>query len=159
MLLRARCRTSDKRWGVAATELAIILPFLIFLWVIAIDWARIFYYTVTVQYAARDGAYCASNYPGIYSYDTDGNGQLSSTEIQNAALGEATNITPTPTVVVGYDTIYNGTYSSSSPTGANFVQVRVTYTFNTITNFPGVPNATVITRTERMAIAPIVPEF
>lgn len=158
MTLRTR-RGTSVRPAIAALELALLLPFLMFLWVVAIDWARIFYYTVTLEYAARDGCYYASNYPGIYNYDTNGDGIAQDSEIQTAALSEATNLSPTPTVTTTYDTTYNGAYASASASGNNYVQVKVTYTFQTVTNFPGVPSSTVLNRQVRMRIAPTIPNF
>jgi hypothetical protein len=145
-------RLNDKRSrsAIAATELAVLLPFLLFIWVIAIDFARIFYYTVSLQYAARDGAYWGSysgNYPFIYDYSS----------VTDAALGESTNISPTPSVATTYDTMYNGSYTTTSSAGANYIQVKVTYTFNTITNYPGVPTNVVINKTVRMAMGPLTP--
>ena len=148
-------RKSRQRRGIAATELVFLVPFLVFIFLMIVDFSRIFYYTISLEYAARDGAYYGSNYPGLYSYDDTSATQF--TNIQNAALGESSNISPSPTVSVGYDTQYNGTYSSSTSTGANFIQVQVTYTFNTITSFPGIPTSTTITRSSRMAMAPITP--
>ena len=45
-----------KRSGAAALELAILLPLLIFLFIIGIDYARVFYSTVTITNCARNGA-------------------------------------------------------------------------------------------------------
>jgi hypothetical protein len=148
MLLTRHVQGESARRAVAATELAVMLPFLLFMWIIAIDWARIFFYTVTLEYAARDGAYYASNYPGIYDY----------TSAQDAAFGETSNISPTPALSVTYDMNYNGSYASTTqPAQGGYVQVQVIYSFNTVTNFPGVPNTTTITRQVRMAMAPIIP--
>ena len=44
------------RHGTAAVELAVLAPFLVFMMVIAVDWARVFYYTVTINDCARNGA-------------------------------------------------------------------------------------------------------
>ena len=51
------------RRGAAAVELALVLPFLAFLFVIAVDWSRIFYFTVIVTSCARNGALYASDPP------------------------------------------------------------------------------------------------
>lgn len=153
MILR-NANNPRRRHAIAATELAVVLPFLVFVFAITVDFARIFYYTISLEYAARDGCYYGSNYPGLYSYDTSTD---QTTNITNAALGESSNISPTPSVTIGYDTNYNGSYSSSSSTGANYIQVQVTYTFKTIMNFPGVPSTTTVTRQSRMAMAPITP--
>lgn len=154
MTLSCTNRLAKRSRGIAATELAVVLPFLVFLFAITVDYARIFYYTITLEYAARDGAYYASNYPGLYDFSA---GADQSTNIANAALGESSNISPTPTVTTTYDTNYNGTYTSTTTDGTGYVQVQVSYTFNTIMNFPGVPSSTTINRQVRMAMAPIVP--
>jgi Flp pilus assembly protein TadG len=133
MLRRLRTRR-----GVAAVEFVVILPLLAFLFVIAVDWARIFYYSVTVTNCARNGAayLCdpvAAPFSPYSSYTA-------------AALADS-NLSPTPTV------------SSSSGTDSNgpYVQVTVSYPFQTITNFPGVPSATSVARTVRMSTAPRLP--
>ena len=54
-------RLNNKRRAVAVVELAVVLPVLIFLTVITIDWARVFYYSVTLTSAARQGAIYGSD--------------------------------------------------------------------------------------------------
>ncbi|HXG12134.1 MAG TPA: TadE family protein, partial [Gemmataceae bacterium] len=56
-------RTARQRRAASSVELAVLLPFLCFLFVIAIDYARIFYFGVTLENCARNGAYYCSNYP------------------------------------------------------------------------------------------------
>ena len=153
MLIREGSKRS-RPTAIAATELAVVLPFLCFVFAISVDYSRIFYYTITLEYAARDGAYYASNYPGLYDYDV---ATSQATNITNAALGESTNISPTPTVTATYDSTYNGSFTSTTASSTGFVQVKVTYTFSTIMNFPGVPSTTVINRSVRMAMAPVTP--
>lgn len=150
----ADCRRSVPK-GIAATELALVLPILVFLFAVAVDFSRIFFYTITLEYAARDGAYYASNNPGLYSYDDPSLTQAQ--DITNAALGESTNVRPTPLVTVTYDTTSDGSFTSTSSAGAKYVQVTVSYTFHTVMNFPGVPTSTPINRSVRMAMAPMIP--
>jgi len=126
-------RAPAERRGVAAVELAILLPFLLLIWVFAIDWARIFYYTTTIMYSSRDGAYYASDYPGIYGYSS----------VTQAALGETSNLSPDPVVTSTDD----GTY----------ITVKVQWTFHTVTNYPGMPSSTDLTRQTIMRKAPLVP--
>ncbi len=126
------------RRGVAAVEFALILPLLAFLFVIAVDWARIFYYSVTVTNCARNGAayLCdpvAAPYSPYSSYTA-------------AALADS-NLSPAPTV---------SSASGMDGSGA-YVEVTVSYPFQTLTNFPGVPSATNVTRTVRMSTAPRLP--
>ena len=129
---------SGTRRGTAAVEFAIVLPLLAFLVVIAVDWARIFYYAVTVTNCARNGAaYLCDPITAAYSpYGT----------YTAAALADS-NLSPTP-----------GVSSANGADGSGaYVEVTVSYPFQTLTNFPGVPAATSVTRTVRMYIAPQLP--
>jgi Flp pilus assembly protein TadG len=124
---------------VAAVELAILLPFLAFLFVIAVDWARVFYYTVTVTNCARNGA--------LYASDPVVQASSPYSSVTQAALADAPDISPTPTV---------SSTTGSDDSGA-FVEVTVSYPFATVTNFPGVPSNTLIVRTVRMNVAATLP--
>ncbi|MCI0463222.1 MAG: pilus assembly protein [Gemmataceae bacterium] len=139
-MLRRRNLVRTKHRGVAAAELAILLPFLAFLFVIAIDFSRCFYYLIAVTNCARNGAVYASSAPN-HATDTTG--------IQKAALADAAGLNPTPDV-----TSATGTDSSSNP----YVRVTVSWTFRTVTNFPGVPNQIVLSRTVQMRVAPVLPK-
>jgi Flp pilus assembly protein TadG len=134
-------RHEKHRRAVAAVELAVLLPFLAFLFVIAIDWARIFYYSLTCTNCARNGAVWAAD---PYAQQSSCYNTLTS-----ATLADAPNINPSPTV-----TSTNGTDSS----GNSYVAVSVTMPFQTITNFPGVPKTTTIVRTVQMNLAPNLPK-
>jgi len=125
---------------VAAVELALLLPFLIFLFVIAVDWARVFYYSVTVTNCARNGAMWLSL--------TGTQGNSTYTNVTQAALADAPNVSPAPTV----------TTASGSDASGPYVACTVTYPFHTVSNLPGVPSTTNITRTVRMSVGPMVPK-
>jgi Flp pilus assembly protein TadG len=133
------CRTSRRRRGVAAVELAFVLPFLVLIFVVAVDWSRIFYYTVICTNCARNGA--------LYASDIPTQAQSPYANVTQAALADAANLSPPPTV-----SSVTGTDSSGS-----YVEVTVSYSFSTISRFPGVPNNPTITRTVRMAILPSIP--
>src|SRR5262249_60739649 len=65
---RPRRSRAQARSGVAAVELAVLAPFLAFLFVIAIDWSRVFYFSLVVDNCARNGALWAfDQYNGINS--------------------------------------------------------------------------------------------
>jgi Flp pilus assembly protein TadG len=130
-------------------ELAVLLPFLCFLFVIAVDYGRIFYFSLTMQAAARNGAYFASNYPGLYSYQNAG----------DVTRADLSNMTPQPDVAINYSNDMDGPYVSPAPIPNGYVEVKVTWTFKSITAFPGLPTNTTITRTCRMQMAPIEPNF
>lgn len=137
------CRRSgnDQRRGVAAVELAVLLPLLGFLFVVAIDFARIFYYCVVVTNCARDGA--------LYASDSTAAIDSPFKSYTEAALADAQNISPTPTV---------SSTTISDATG-DYVEVTVTYQFTTITNYPLVPPTMDVTKTCRMRIVPATPKF
>src|SRR5262249_38723947 len=129
------------RPGAASVELAALLPFLSMLFVIALDWSRVFYAAVVVDNCARNGAmYAVDPYSGVQSpYKS----------VQEAALADAPNLTPAPAVTSATGVDANG---------RAYADCTVSYTFKTLTNFPGVPNSTVITRTVRVYQAPQVPK-
>ena len=133
----SKCR--KVRPGVAATELALWLPLLCFLFVIAVDYARIFYFTVAVANCARNGAVYGCQDPPKAN---DGDG------IAIQARKDAANLVSS-----------NLTISSStdSPTSPTQVTVTASYPFASITNFPGVPTSTTIIRTVKMSVVPLVP--
>jgi len=128
-----------RRRGVAAVELAILLPFLAFLFVIAVDWSRIFYYSVTVSNCARNGA--------LYAVDPYSTTKQPYANMTAAALADAQNLSPQPVVASA-----NGVDGMGS-----YVDCTVTYDFTTISNFPGVKKNTTITRTVRVYTVPKVP--
>lgn len=128
------------RRGAAVLELAVLLPLLVFLFVIGVDFARLFYHLVTVSSAAREGAIYGSK---------DMNYALNDAGIKAAALADASSLTPAPTV-----TSTTGTDAE----GHNCVKVTVSWTFNTISRFPGVPDTMILSRTVQMRIAPHLPK-
>jgi len=129
-----------RRRGAAVVELAVLLPLLVFLFVITVDFARIYYFSVTLQNCARAGALYASD-----PYVADESAFAST---QAAALSDAKNLTPQPTV-----TSANGVDSSGRP----YVEVTAAYTFQSIASFPGVPTQVNLSRKVRMNVAAISP--
>jgi Flp pilus assembly protein TadG len=139
MLSHPRSAARGPRRAVAAVELAVLLPFLMFLFVIGVDFARVFYHSLTLANCARNGAFYGCQ-DATHATDTAG--------IQTAALADAGNLSPAPTV------------SSTTATDADgnpCVQVTMTYPFQTITSYPGVPSSLTLTRTVQMRTAPTVP--
>jgi Flp pilus assembly protein TadG len=124
------------RRGAAAVELALLLPFLSFIFVAGVDYARIFYYYLTVTNCARSGALYGS-IDDAHSLDKKG--------IESAAKAESAELAPKLTV-----TSTTGSDSASNP----FVAVTVTYPFKTIADFPGIPSAATLSRTVQMRVAP-----
>jgi Flp pilus assembly protein TadG len=137
-MMRSHRRPS--RRGAAAVELAVLVPFLTFLMLITIDWARVFYYSVTITNAARQGA--------LYACDPYAPSQSRYGSIADAALADATNLDPAPTVTTTYVTDAGGN---------QWVNCNVTWQFSTITNYPGIPTPMNLSRTVRMRMAPSTP--
>lgn len=136
-----KSRKEDARRGAAAVELAVLSPLLVFLLVITVDWARIFYYSVTLANAARNGA--------LYACDPVAQTQSTYHSISEAALADTSNLSPAPTVSSS-----TGTDSS----GDAYCLVSVTWRFPLVTSYPGIANPTTLTRTCRMRVAPITPK-
>jgi Flp pilus assembly protein TadG len=133
MIHATRKLRAQPRRGVAAVELAILLPFLAFIFMAAIDFGRIFYYSQVVDNCARQGA--------LYLSDPNGAAANLYPTVQAAALADATGLNPQPSVSSS-----TGTDASGNP----FVAVTVTWQFQTIANYPGIPSSTNLTRTVQM---------
>jgi Flp pilus assembly protein TadG len=131
--------TRPRRRAVACVELAVLLPLLAFLFVVTVDFARLFYQYQIMADCARNGALYGSQKPAN-STDTAG--------IQTAALADATNISPTPTV--------NSTTATDAD-GNPCVQVTVSWTFQTITSYPGISQSWPLVRTVQMRVTPLAP--
>jgi Flp pilus assembly protein TadG len=138
--LRPSRQACTDRRGAAVVELAALLPLLIFLFVISVDLARVYYYSVTLTNSARSGA--------MYASDPSASSESPFASAQEAALADATNITPTPVVT---------TAQGADSAGTAYVECTVAYTFQTLTGFPGIPNQINLTRTVRMNICASTP--
>jgi Flp pilus assembly protein TadG len=132
-----RKQAKQARKAAAVVEFAVLLPLIIFLFVVAVDYARIFYYSQIIENCARQGA--------LYACDPKAPANNLYSNVSDAALADATNLSPQPTV-----TSSSGTDSA----GNAYVTVTVTWTFKTITTYPGVPSSVTLSRTEQMRTAP-----
>ena len=130
-------RVNDRRRGAAFVELAVVLPLMILLFTLSADYGRVFYFSQVLTECAKDGA--------LYLSDPRAPANNLYSNVQDAALSGATDLRPQPTVIstTGHD-------SAGDP----FVLVTVTWTFRTVTGFPGVPNNTILQRTCQMRQAP-----
>ena len=152
-------RSHQPRPGAAAVELALLLPFLAFMFVIAVDWARIFFYSIAVTNCARNGALYMAQQQSAKTisspYTDSGLVNLyfnSPSPVTAAALADAPDLTPTPTV----------TSTTGSDGYGPYVEVTVSYTFQTVTDFSVgsfvVPSSTDVTSTVRMYVPPESPK-
>jgi Flp pilus assembly protein TadG len=150
MLLQNRKSRNGLRKGIAALEFAVLAPVLFFMFLVVWDFSRIFYYAVIINNCARNGARWASD-PNYFNNPAVAVDPY--TNVTQAALADAQNVTPTPTV-----SQTSGTDANGNPD----VQVTVTYQFTTVVNFsfPGVftiPNTVNYSQTVQMRQAPILP--
>lgn len=138
-----RCRGPEDgryaRRAAAAVELALMLPLLAFIMVITCDFARLYYHYLTITNCARNGALWASD-PTTSAFSQYGT-------VQQAALADAANLSPQPTVTSSAATDANGNPS---------VSVTVTYSFQMATTYLGFPSVA-LSRTVQMRVAPAVP--
>ena len=152
-------RKRTVRKGAQVVEFAIVLPFIAFMFVIAVDWARIFYYSIAVTNCARNGALYMSQQQSAATtsspYTDSGYVNLyvnSKNPVSDAALADAPDLTPTPTV----------TSTTGSDGYGPYVEVTVSYTFQTVTDFSVgsfvVPSSTDVTSTVRMYVPPESPK-
>lgn len=133
-----RRRTRTERKGAAIVEFAVLLPFLLYLCVVAVDWARLLYFSQCVNDCARSGA--------LWACDEETRRKSRYTTIQDASLAESPGLSPTPSV----------TQTNDPATGEpSWVTVTVAMQFDTISNFPGVPKSQTITRSVRAKVAPL----
>jgi len=119
------------------TELAIAVPVLCLLLVASADFARVFYFSIAVNNAARAGAQYGSQ---TITTAGDING------MKAAATQDASDL-PSLAATAHLCTCGTGSsvaacassYCTNNPTG-NYVEVDTTMTFNTIVTYPGIPS-------------------
>ncbi len=138
MLLR--CRRARARRAAAVVEFALVLPFLMFVFLVAVDYCRVFYYSQVVTTCARNGA--------LYLCDPN-----SPTQSHYSSLSAAATADADPTVASQMTV----TSTSGSDTYGNYTIVTVTYPFTTMVSYPGIPRTTTIKRTAKVRPAPSVP--
>ncbi len=132
-----RIRVNHGRKAAAAVELAVLLPLIMFLFAITVDYARILYYSQVIENCARQGA--------LYASDSKAPAANLYSNVQSASLADATNLSPQPTVT---------STTGTDQAGNAYVAVTVTWPFQTVTKFPGVPSNVTIRSTVQMRTAP-----
>jgi Flp pilus assembly protein TadG len=117
-----------------------LLPFLGLMFVVAVDYCRVFYATQTVQGCADSGVRYASGTarrdPNVSAEDA----------AKQAAVAEGTTLNPPLSKDAVAVSVQNG-----------LATVTVSYTFRTLTTYPGLPATVTINRTARMRVAPVTP--
>jgi Flp pilus assembly protein TadG len=124
---------------VATVEMAILLPLLALLFLITVDFCRIFYFTITVENCARNGALWAcdafAQSESPYATVTE----ASRADFPQNRRGELQVSDPAPVV---------------SQDGVSYAQVTCTFRFDTVTSFPGIAGPWMITRSVRARVVP-----
>jgi Flp pilus assembly protein TadG len=132
------------RRGVEAVELAFVAPFLALLFVITVDFARVFYYQQTINDCSRNAALFGAN---LRSYQETG-WVSSYTDATSVALADGAALNPPlNSSQVG---VVNGKGSDGNPN----VTVTISYPFTTVTQFPGFDSTFNLTATTKMRVAP-----
>jgi Flp pilus assembly protein TadG len=128
------------RRGTAVVELAVLLPLLVMLFLVTVDFARVYYFSLTLENCARNGA--------LYACDPAGMVESPFVNVSQAALSDAKNLSPQPTITQT---------SGTDMAGRAYVEVTASYTFATMTKFPIIPSNVQLTRTVRMFVAATTP--
>ena len=146
------------RRATAVAELAVLLPFLVALFLFAADFARIFYVSITLENASHNAALFGSRtfdnrnqqWIGNQQYWQGPNGQIVS---QGRAASELDGTNLNPVLGDSNITVANATAADGNPVSI----VTISYPFQTITQFPGIPSQLTIQRSAQMRVAPAVP--
>lgn len=126
---------ADRPRGAAAVELALLLPFLCFIFFVVADYSRLIADVLAVVDCARNGALFAAD-PNLAS-------NTPYVSIEQAALASADGLSPAPSVITTYGTDANN---------HDYVEVTVSHTFKTMIDYPGIPHEVAIRRTIRMRV-------
>jgi len=119
------------------TELAIAVPVLALLLVASADFARVFYFSIAVNNAARAGAQYGSQ---TISTAGDINGMKAAATQDAPDLPSLAATAQLCTCGTGSSvTACASSYCTNNPAG-NYIEVNTTMTFNTIITYPGIPS-------------------
>jgi Flp pilus assembly protein TadG len=138
--------------GQSLLELALTLPVLIILLVVALDFARMFNMSMAITDAARAGAnWGAQNRAS--AANTLGMEQTACNSMVDYACTPGTNTTASSFCQCAGST---GTISCTSPGGCTtilvFVTVTATATFSTVVGYPGLPSSVPLSATVTMQV-------
>lgn len=141
MFRRTHSRTRGSRRGAATAELAILLPFLAFLFVVAVDFCRVFYFSVTLANCARNGA--------LYGCDPASPLRSKYADYRACAIADGANLAPALTVA-------NVTSSNGSDAYGSTVSVTVSYDVDTLSSYLGFEKVS-LKKTVTMRVLPLTP--
>ena len=125
--------------GQSAVEFAIAVPILAMLLLAASDFARVFFFTIAVNNAARAGAEYGSQ-SVITATDTSGMKTAATNDASNVP-GISANASECTCAASATVTNCGSSYNCADYPKATFVEVDTTATFNTIVTVPGLANS------------------
>src|SRR6185369_3504898 len=132
---RVTTHKNNPRRGAATVELALVLPLLIAMFGALVDYSRCYRFSLTLEACARNGALYASD-PGIEGkspYDD----VVAATQAGTESFPDSLNVT---------------TNHFTDSTGNDCVRVTVTYPFETVLTYPGLPKRIDLERSACMRI-------
>jgi Flp pilus assembly protein TadG len=145
-----RCKHRRKS-GQSAVELALTLPVLIVLLLVALDFARLYYMSMEVTDAARAGAqYGAQNRTA--AANTLGIEQAACNSMQNISCTPGTNAVATNFCQCSGTTVSCTTPGTCASYVQDFVQVTTSATFSTIVPYPGIASSVPLTGSATMQV-------
>jgi len=137
--------------GQALAEMAIVLPFVLLLFVGVLDFCRVFYTSMMLTQAARSGAQ--------YGAQAKGKSADYATMVETA-VNAASDLSPAITASAVRSCECSGGTTVDCTTGdcgaegapRVFVSVTTGYTFNTFFPYPGVPTNIALSRTATLMV-------
>ena len=130
-------RPLSGRAGQSLVELSLLLPVIMFILLGTADLGRAFNAHITITGAAYKGAIYGSASP---------TNAADSTGIRTAALADTTTLTGTPPTVTSA--------TGTDPYGYQTVTVTVSYSFQALFPYPGLPSSIPLQRSAKMRVKP-----
>lgn len=140
------------RSGAATVEFAVLGPFMCVIFLGAVDLSRAYYYSTTIDNCAWNGAMWSSN--ALTDPYWNGSGNVATTNsVITACTVDGSNLNPP------LDTSSSGNKNVTATTttdadGNSIAKVTISYDFNTIGKYPGLPNPLKIVRTAQVRVVP-----
>jgi Flp pilus assembly protein TadG len=160
--MHARLDRQRRDTGSALVELAICLPVLVLVMIGTIDFARVFYTSISLSNAARAGAqygaYNLAQSGDTATMQTTATGATNLTGVTAAASRSCQCATDLGVFSYTSPTLNDCTSPETTSCGVNHLVVTVTVTasktFTTImSHFPGIPNSLSLSRAATMRIS------
>lgn len=145
-------RSKSRQRGSVLVEFAIMFPMMVIMALGTADFARVFYAGIAVANAARAGVQFGSVSAGNAG-DFPGMQQAATADAANQGLTGVTAVATNFCGCNGSSTAVNcntGTCGAAAPNG--YVKVTVSYSYNTLVNYPGIPSTIAFVRSATMRV-------